>query len=214
MQIPRRPKIYHILHFDRLRSVVQQGLLCDAEISTRANQGSIIGMSNIKQRRLEELTLSSYPDLFVGQCVPFYFCPRSVMLYLIDRTSPELSYTGGQRPIIHLQSDLYETVRWADEHDRRWAFTLSNAGSNYFEDRCDLIHLNEVNWSAVQSTQWGGSGGIKEAKQAEFLLERDFPWSLVEKIGVYSDTEHQQVADILRGLNHGLNIEIQKGWYY
>ncbi|WP_228779798.1 type II toxin-antitoxin system toxin DNA ADP-ribosyl transferase DarT [Rouxiella silvae] len=212
--MPSRPKIYHILHVDRLSSVVQQGLLCDAEISTRANQGPMIGMSNIKQRRLEELSLSSHPNLFVGQCVPFYFCPRSVMLYLIYRRNSELSYTGGQQPIIHLQLDLYDTIRWAQQQGRRWSFTLSNAGSNYFEDRCNLNQLNEINWSAVQSIQWGGDGGIKEAKQAEFLLERDVPWLLIEKVGVFSNTEHQQVADILRGLAHRPDIEIQRSWYY
>ncbi|MBN1437860.1 MAG: DUF4433 domain-containing protein [Anaerolineales bacterium] len=30
-------------------------------------------MSGVKRRRLEELRLSSHPDLFVGDCVPFYF---------------------------------------------------------------------------------------------------------------------------------------------
>ncbi|MBE0347362.1 DarT ssDNA thymidine ADP-ribosyltransferase family protein [Pseudoalteromonas peptidolytica] len=54
--------------------------LCDAQIGVQ---------NTIKQRCLTELTLSSYPDLFVGQCVPFYFCPRSIMLYVIDLADGE-----------------------------------------------------------------------------------------------------------------------------
>lgn len=73
MSIPERPKIYHILHLDRLRSVIAEGLLSDALISARSETGTMIGMSSIKQRRLHELTLTSYPDLHVGQCVPFIF---------------------------------------------------------------------------------------------------------------------------------------------
>lgn len=56
--------------------------------------------------------LNSHPGLYVGQCVPFYFCPRSVMLYVIYCANhDELSYRGGQGPILHLEADLYETVR-------------------------------------------------------------------------------------------------------
>jgi hypothetical protein len=73
----------------------------------------MIGMNNIKQRRLTELTLDSHPGLYVGQCAPFYFCPRSVMLYLIHKRNPELAYKGGQEPIVHLEADLRDAVAWA-----------------------------------------------------------------------------------------------------
>jgi ssDNA thymidine ADP-ribosyltransferase, DarT len=62
--------------------------------------------------------------------VPFYFCPRSIMLYLLHRGNhPELDYTGGQRPIVHLVADLHEIVRWAEAQGVRWAFSDRNAGT-------------------------------------------------------------------------------------
>ena len=77
-------KIYHIVHIDKLQSIINSGgLLSDSEVIRQGLNGTNIGMNSIKQRRLKELTLSTYPDLFVGQCVPFYFCPRSVMLYMM-----------------------------------------------------------------------------------------------------------------------------------
>ena len=108
MPIPAEPKIYHIVHVDRLPSIIADGWLwCDAEIVRRSPPGTTIGMNGIKQRRLNELTLTSHPDLHVGDCVPFYFCPRSIMLYLIHRANdPELVYRGGQGPIVHLEADL------------------------------------------------------------------------------------------------------------
>lgn len=79
-----KPKIYHIVHVDRLPQILSDdGLLSDAIVTEKDLGDPIIGMSRIKKRRLNELTFSSYPDLRVGQCVPFYFCPRSVMLYMI-----------------------------------------------------------------------------------------------------------------------------------
>ncbi|EGU38810.1 hypothetical protein VII00023_15051, partial [Vibrio ichthyoenteri ATCC 700023] len=139
MPVPVQPKIFHIVHVDRLASILgSNGLLCDAQIIAQQAAGTTIGMNTIKHRRLTELTLDSHPDLYVGQCVPFYFCPRSIMLYVIHRAdSDELAYKGGQGPIIHLQADLNATVQWAQRQGHRWAFTLSNAGSYYFEDRSD-----------------------------------------------------------------------------
>lgn len=211
--VPAHPKIYHIVHVDRLAAIIADGCLwCDAEIARRAAPGTTIGMAGIKLRRLTELRLMSHPDLFVGDCVPFYFCPRSVMLYMIARGNhPDLGYRGGQGPIVHLQADLHATVAWAHEHGRRWAFTLSNAGSRYFEDRHGLEYLGEIDWQAVRAADWRS---CKEGKQAEFLLEYSFPWSLVEYLGVASDRVSQQVLVALRGCEHRPPVEVRKDWYY
>lgn len=218
MTLPDQPKIYHILHVDRLASVLADGgLRSDAMVQQHASTGTTIGMSSIKQRRLTS-ALTSHPTLKVGQCVPFYFCPRSIMLYLIHQGNhPELTYHGGQGPIIHLECDLHASIAWAEAMKRRWAFTLSNAGSFYFEDRASVAHLGEINWEAVAATVWSGNGvdrSIKEGKQAEFLLEESFPWTLVERIGVRSQSMYQQVAGLLAGQPHQPKLEILREWYY
>ncbi len=211
--VPERPKIYHIVHVDRLPSIVANGgLWCDARVAQHAPPGTTIGMTSIKDRRLKELTLVCYPGLHVGDCVPFYFCPRSIMLYLIHKANhSELAYRGGQDPIVHLEVDLRQTVTWAETQGRRWAFTLSNAGAYYFEDRCELHQLNEIDWDAVQATNWQQ---CKEGKQAEFLLERQFPWELVSRIGVYSRAVYRQVDTALQAASHRPAIEIRPDWYY
>jgi hypothetical protein len=211
--VPDRPKIYHITHVDRLASIVADSYLyCDAEVLRQEKTGTNIGMSSIKQRRLKELFLASHPKLFVGDCVPFYFCPRSIMLYLIYmKNNKDLDYGEGQEPIIHLQADLHACVAWADQHQQRWAFTSSNAGSLYFEDFCDLSQLNKLRWSDIEATQWQNS---KDAKQAEFLLEKRFPWHLIECIGVHSSLIYQKVANTLSFAQHQPRVEIKRTWYY
>lgn len=218
MAQPRQPKIYHIIHVDRLASIVGDGqLLADAVISRRQGNGTTIGMNKIKLRRLT-LPLSCRPGLNVGGCVPFYWCPRSVMLYLIHcGNDPELTYRGGQQPIIHLEADFRKAVEWAEENGKRWAFTLSNAGAFYFEDRCDLAQLNEINWEAVDTNWWSGRGipsSVKEGKQAEFLVEECFPWRLVERIGVYSNGIANRVDQALAGSRHRPLVETRRDWYY
>jgi len=204
---------------DRLPSIIADGYLwSDAENTRRQPPGTAIGMQAIKYRRLYELTLTCHPDLHVGECVPFYFCPRSIMLYLISRGNhPELSYRGGQNPIIHLESDLFSTVEWANQNGHRWAFTLSNAGASYFEDRSDLTRLHEINWNAVQTNQWSGADippSVKEGKQAEFLIERCFPWQLITRIGVNTPDTCLDVTNALPTNGFRPRVEIKREWYY
>lgn len=200
------------MHLDRLGSLIQNGYLwCDQEVRRFEAIGTTIGMDRIKERRLTS-SLTSHPDLNVGQCVPFYFCPRSIMLYIIHRgNDPEMTYLDGQSPIVHLEFDLYSAVSWVNSQGLRWAFTLSNAGSYFFEDRCNLAQLDEIDWEAVQARNWRS---CKEGKQAEFLAERYFPWALVERIGVYNTTAYQQTSNIITSGAHRPSLEIKAEWYY
>ena len=212
MLVPTEPKIYHIVHVDRLSSIIADGCLwSDSAMVNRQDIGTTIGISQIKERRLN-LKLNSHPDLHVSGCVPFYFCPRSVMLYLIYRADhPELLYRGGQKPIVHLEADLRQTVDWANANKHRWAFTLSNAGAYYFEDYANLNQLDKISWDAVHARDWRAH---QHGKQAEFLIERSFPWSLVSRIGVHSDATRDTVLGKLRKSDYSPPVDIKRDWYY
>ena len=205
-------KIYHIVHIDNLSSIIANGhLYADAEMRKRSSGSMVIGMNKIKERRLN-LQLASHPGLCVGECVPFYFCPRSVMLYLLHMGNhPEVEYHGGQQAVVHLVFDLHKTIDWAEQCGLRWAFTNSNAGSFYFEDFADLADLDVIDWEAVNATRWSG---LQDKKQAEFLVEQHFPWELVEEVGVYSFKEFQQVSGIFGIQRKVPLLKIRTEWYY
>ena len=160
------------------------------------------------------LPVKCHPGTHVGEYVPFYFCSRSIMLYVIYCANhPELTYRDGQGPIVHLEADLQRTVRWADANERRWAFSLSNAGAAYATFRSSLDRLGEVNWAAVEATDFRPAE-IKEGKQAEFLIQGSFPWELVERIGVLSQGIAQRASDAMRRASHRPMVEIKRDWYY
>ncbi|MCY3606229.1 MAG: DUF4433 domain-containing protein [Gammaproteobacteria bacterium] len=212
MPPPATPKIYHIVHVDRLASILSDASLwCDADVQRQTRPGTTIGIEEIKQRRLIN-PVKCHGDLRVGDCVPFNFCSRSVMLYVIYMGNhPELTYRGGQKPIVHLEAELHEAVTWAHQNERRWAFTLSNAGSGYFEDRCDLAQLQEIDWEVIEARDWRGHA---DSKQAEFLLERSFPWHLIRRIGVFSQQVQGQVLNIMQSADHRPPVAIKPEWYY
>lgn len=211
---PAEIRIYHITHVDNLLSILSDGMLwSDAAMIARGAARATIGMNSIKERRLV-LPVTCHPGDKVGEYVPFYFCPRSIMLYLLYRANhPELSYRGGQGPIVHLEADLHEAVAWANSNGRRWAFSLSNAGAGYAEFRSDLSRLGEIDWGAVAATDFQDRD-IKEGKQAEFLAYDHFPWHLVRRIGVHSMSVRNRVLSALpRGSATPL-VEVRSEWYF
>ncbi len=213
--VPARPKLYHITHVDNLGAIVAGGsLVSDAAMIARGGPVQPIGMSAIKRRRIEDLEVPTQPGTKVGEYVPFYFCPRSVMLYVIHCANhAELTYRGGQEPVVHLEADLHEVIRWAATAGRRWAFSLSNAGAYYTEFRSRLEELDQLDWDAIAATDFRRTE-IKERKQAEFLVHQDFPFELVERIGVHSVAIGRRAVEALAGSRHRPVTEVRREWYY
>jgi hypothetical protein len=212
---PPNPRIYHITPVENLTSIIADGgIVSDATMIARGGPPVSIGMSTIKRRRVEELEVDCHPGTKVGDYVPFYFCPRSIMLFVIHRANhPELAYKGGQRPIVHLEADLQRVVAWAASNGRRWAFSLSNAGARYAQFRASLADLGDIDWAAVAASDFRPRW-VKEGKQAEFLLFDRFPWELVDTVGVHSAAIKAQVGSALSGVQHRPSVKIQRSWYY
>jgi hypothetical protein len=171
-------------------------------------------MSEIKRRRLQELPVTCCPGTKVGGYVPFYFCPRSIMLYILHRGNhPELTYRGGQKPIIHLEMDLRQTVKLCEQYGNPWAFTKVNAGTRYADFYKTVEQLAEVNWDAVRATDFR-EPKIKESKQAEFLVYNSVPWELVETIGVKDDEVKRRVEEALEDVEHSPRVVVKPEWYF
>jgi hypothetical protein len=214
-QVPDQPKIYHITHLHNLMQIIADGgLWSDAERIRRSLNCQIVGMSEIKRRRLEELKVPCHPGTNVGQYVPFYFCPRSIMLYILSQQNhPDLAYREGQQPIVHLQADLRAVVQWAQEQQINWAFSTSNAGARYASFYASLDNLHEVNWAAIAATDFR-STVVQDGKQAEFLVYNRFPWKLIEKVGVHNQTVKDEVVKTLASADFVPSISHEPNWYF
>ena len=213
--VPAKPTIYHITHLGNLPAILAQGgLWSDAKRIELGLACRIVGMASIKERRLERLDVKCSPESKVGESVPFYFCPRSVMLYLLHRGNhPEVAYREEQRPIVHLVADLQQTVAWTDAQPRRWAFGDRNPGAVYTSFYNDLTTLTQIDWAAVDARDWRDEH-IQDGKQAEFLLHEFLPWELVARIGVQDSGIAQQVREALAGVSHRPPVTIEPSWYY
>ncbi len=211
---PREPKIFHITHINNLASILTAGRIwSDAQRISQIPEHTNIGMAGIKARRLE-LPVTCHPGTTVGQYVPFYFCARSVMLYLLHRGNhTELNYQGGQTPILHLQADLRTVIDWANRQRRLWAFTASNAGACYTQYYSQWEQLNIIDWAAVAATNFSQTE-VKAGKQAEFLLFDHFPVQLIERVGVANQQMLNQVRQRWLSVMNPPAVAVEPGWYF
>lgn len=212
MHDPAAISVYHIVHLDRLSLIINDGwLFSDSEMSDRPDTGTMIGINEVKTRRRHK-PLNSYPDLMVGDCVPFNFCPRSVMLYLIHRGNHlNLPYRNGQQEIVHLRLNMQSCIRSAEQEGRRWAFTRMNAAAALSEDFTSTDRLNTIDWTVIESHRWSGD---RDEKQAEFLVEQKVPFTDVNEIGVFDQERQDKVTAILSGARHNPPVNVRRQWYY
>ncbi len=206
------PKIYYIAPVYNLKSIIESGYIFSYSKIKKSDKykNANIGLNNIKERRLNNC-FESYPDLKVGQCVPFYYCYRSVMLFLIYMKNDNLSFKDGQEFIVHFEFDMFKVVEWAKRNNKRWVITDSNAGSYYFKDSNKIDFLKELNWNAINSLDWGGKDKIKHEKQAEFLVEEKVDFNLVERIGVF---DIEMLNEVKKIVNKDIKVEVCNNWYY
>jgi ssDNA thymidine ADP-ribosyltransferase, DarT len=204
--IPSNPRIFHITHVENLPSIMAHGCIwSDAQRLAMNLQTTNIGYSHIKQRRLNRPVTAGAGGT-LGEYVPFNFCSRSVMLYVVMRGHDD--YVGGQDHIVH----LYSSVRTATALGRPWAFTDQHADLAYATYFASLSDLNEIDWDVMPLTQWGGNDDVKAKRQAEFLVHGSFPWSALEGIGVKDSAVAARVQTLVpTGVPP---VTVQPKWYY
>lgn len=207
-----QPKAYHITEVANLAGIIELGvLLADSFVSTVAPTITSIGMPKIKADRRSRV-VPCHDGTFVGDYVPFNFCPRSVMLYYLYKgNAEELPYRKGQDRIIHLVVDVTTAIDWAEADGRLWAFSTENARSKTAEFRKRREELETLSWKSIQAMYWQD---CKSAKQAEFLVHQLLPWDLVERVGVRSSNIKREVEAVLAQAQHRPPVEVLPGWYY
>ncbi len=205
--------IFHITPIATLPAIIaDECLWSDHEVLARPNQRTIIGFETIKRRRLEEISVSCHSTTFVGQYVPFYYCPRSPMLYVIHRRNADLTYHGGQDRIVHLVSKIGVAIQSCS--GRPWAFSDGNAGADYARFSNDLSQFDQyVDWNAVGAMYWSDPT-VKERKQAEFLMYESFPWTSVLGVAAIRQDIAAEVQQLLANADHQPQVVSKPKWYY
>lgn len=203
---PDKTLIYHITDVENLVGIIaERGLHSDA-VMVKREPTVIIGYDHIKKRRLKEIPIPCCDWRRVGEFVPFYFCPRSPMLFTINKGNTGRP-PGCQKTIIHLVSTMSAGIATG----KAWAVSSGNAGAFHTTFKATAGALEMLDWTAIRATQWQG---MQHQKMAEFLTADFFPWNAVNKIGCQNSKTLGRVRELLAGASHQPALEIKTEWYY
>jgi hypothetical protein len=205
---PAKVYIYHITDITNLQGIIDEGgLHSDAAMRAAGNEPTEIGYANIKWRRLHEYQVDCCEGRFVGEFVPFYFCPRSPMLYTINKGSTGRP-PGCQTSIVHLVSKV--SIAWRT--GAQWAISDGNAGAAYTRFTNQEVGLNQVAWDVVRSDDW--SGVRMNKKMTEFLVADFYPLDAFIGIGTHNERVAAEAANILARNEVELPVKVKRDWYF
>ena len=176
-----------------------------------------MGYTNIAHRGIQDrradMPVPCGPEGMLHDYMPFYFGPRSPMLFSISKGNVE-GFDGGQRSIVHLVS----TVQAVQAAKLDFVFTDGHGimALTVFYD--DLAQLDEVDWQLMNSDYWSDTDYYpdrKRCRQAEFLVHRRVPVELIREIGVIDQHKKAETEALLA--ESGLPIPlvvVKRSWYY
>lgn len=204
--------VYHITHVGNLARIAAAGALwSDRRVRDAGLPVQGIAYGHIKRRR-EAIMVTLAPHGTLADYVPFYFCPRSPMLYALHRNQVP-DYSGGQSGVVHLVVDAEAVIAagYACVH------TDGNAASeprSFHDSRGGFAALS---WDVIRSNAWfdtADDNDRKRRKQAEFLVHGELPWRFITGIGVLDATTLTAVQNVLEGTGVCPPVAIRRDWYY
>ncbi len=202
--------IYHITHIDNLPAILAAGGLRCYRSVCETGYTNIAHESIQDRRAVTRVPLPPGGDLH--DYVPFYFAPRSPMLYAIH-AGYVVGYRGGEGSIVHVVTSV-EAVRKAA---LRFVFTDGHAIMPLTRFHDDLKDLEAIDWPLMRERYWADTDDDpdrKRRRQAEFLVHHALPWGLVHRVGVRDARAKSHAEDLLAAAGHATEVVAKPKWYY
>jgi hypothetical protein len=203
----------HFTHIRNLPGILDAGCLQADSLVDRTSALQVeAGDPGVKaNRKRHPVTVT--PFGCVADYVPFYFAPRSPMLYVIWRGRVP-TYVEGQDPLVYLVSSV-ETVAATGA---RCLFSDGNCASTVTQFFGDLALLDgAVDWNVMTARMWNDTAedpDRKRRRMAEFLVHTQVPIACLTEVVVRSSIIEQMVESILATHHVRLPIRVRPGWYY
>lgn len=202
--------VFRLIHIDNIPHILRFGIVKGTSINRDPNYVPIGDKTLIESRQEQKIPNTNKQ---IGDFIPFYFGPRSPMLYTIQH-----GYNGVTR---REPQDLIYCVILIED-------IIQSGLSGYFTDGharnvrtkfYPIERLQEldqlINFEDIFRNSWSisddNSGEWKRRKSAELLLEKDLPPAYIRGFVVYNEQAKQKL------LTYNIKpekIEIRPNYYF
>lgn len=202
----------HFTHVQHLRTVVERGLLSGTVAQAVGVLQVEVGRQDIKQRR-RTTPVPLPPGGVVADYVPFYFAPRSPMMFVIDRGNVP-TYQSGCDDLVYLVTTLERLVDLGLRpicSDRNATIAVATFSSVIG----DLDTL--VDWDLMAAQWWYNTPEApdrKERRMAECLVHGLVPWAAFTEVVTKTATCAETARHVLAAAGVATKVRVRPGWYF
>ncbi len=206
----RHTLIYRLSHYSNLDYTLTNGLYCCNSPNADPNYINIGHRNLIAKRGNRAVPLP--PGGVLNDYIPFYFAPRSPMLYSIYRNNVD-GFSGKQEDIIYLVSSVETIISASIE----FVFTDGHAYeliSKFYNQTSDL---KNVDWQIMGATYWNNTAQDNDRmrrRMAEFLAYQFVSSNCILAIVVCDDKLKKVVDSIQKKCSTNIKTIIKPNWYY
>ena len=154
--------------------------------------------------------------------MPFYFAPRSPMMYVLWKGQVP-TFQGDHCDLAYLVTDVGRVV------DARLAFAISdrNAAKVLADFTNDVSVLGDltaaaprstfIDWPLMKAKMWNNTlddGERMERRMAEFLVHEEVPLDLITHVVVRDAARKATVERMFAEAGRTVNVVVRHDWYY
>lgn len=199
--------LYHLTHINNLQSILHQGSLWShALVRKHAISYKDVANQDVQTRR-ERTKIPIGVAGSLHEYVPFYFAPRSPMLYVLCMQQIP------QNDIVYFMTNK-EMIQ---QHCSSFVFTDAHAIRRLTNFYTQLSDLNKIDWELMKASQWADTDddpNRKARRQAEFLVYNEVPLSACLGFAVYSNSAKRKVEEMLQEADISLPVAVRKSFYF
>jgi ssDNA thymidine ADP-ribosyltransferase, DarT len=209
--------VYHFTHLDNLPALLREGaLLADVDLP-RSLLATDVGDPGVKSaRRRRRVPIA--PGGVVADYVPFYFAPRSPMLYRIacdHRDQVPNRYDAGEDPLVYLVSSIDRIAA----SGAAWLATDGNAAAavSHFTRAVDRLPTF-IDWPLMTERIWANDTADPDRQRrrmAELLVHRRLSLSALAGFATKTTETRRRVRTGLAAAGRtGDYVAVRPDWYY
>ncbi|WP_221933733.1 type II toxin-antitoxin system toxin DNA ADP-ribosyl transferase DarT [Aeromicrobium piscarium] len=203
----------HFTRVEHLASILREGLCSDTIAQDGLTQVEI-GNRSIEDQRRHRVVNVGHGGV-VADYVPFYFAPRSPMLYAIHRGNVP-TYSEGCDRLIYLATSVESLTSQGLPvvlSDRNAAAAVAE----FLEYDGDPLPEDFIDWPLMRATYWNSSPeqpDRRERRMAECLVHGRVPAHALEFIVTKSEAVCAEAREILHSAGVDLPVHVRTSWYF
>jgi hypothetical protein len=201
--------IFRITHRDNVPWILENGMHSRTGKKFDLTCRNIGNVDLIEKRSRRPVPVP--PGGTLGDYVPFYFTPFSIMMLNI-KTGYNVKQVANEEIVIFVSS-----LRHVSDKGGKFVFTNQHAyplAAKYFNDLADL---DQVDWDLLQRRDFKhdpDDPGKKERYQAEALIWKHVPLEALQGVCCYTPAVEKQIQTEIERRDLKFKVAVQQGWFF